>query len=152
MEQKLSQRSMSSWPVVAIGCLLAGTLLAIGAYRLTGTSGVPAPISTIVETRALKFEDRPDGSVAVFDAGASEPFEVLPSQSNGFLRGTLRTLARARKLAGVSSEPPFEVTRWADGRLSLRDPAVGSDINLVAFGQDNYPVFKRFLTEKGAVR
>lgn len=152
MAQQAPQQSMASWPVLVVCCLLAGTILAIAAYRLSGAHVVAAPTSTIVETRALKFEDRPDGSVAVFDAGASEPFEVLPSQSNGFLRGTLRTLARARKLAGVSSEPPFEVTRWADGRLSLRDPAVGSDINLVAFGQDNYPVFKRFLTEKGNVR
>lgn len=152
MGQKSSDQNSISWPVLMIGCILIGTIICIGAYRLSGpVASLNAP-SMIVQSRALKFEDRPDGSVAVFDAGAKEPFEVLPSQSNGFLRGTLRTLARARKLAGVSSEPPFEVTRWADGRLSLRDPAVGSDINLVAFGQDNYPVFKRFLTEKGVVR
>jgi putative photosynthetic complex assembly protein len=152
MDQKPPQQNTQTWPVLIIGCILAGTIIAIGAYRLSGSEAAQNPPSTIVELRALKFEDRADGSVAVYDAGANEPFEVLPSQSNGFLRGTLRTLVRARKLAGVSSEPPFEVIRWADGRLSLRDPAVGSDINLVAFGQDNYPVFKRFLTEKGVVR
>ncbi len=152
MAQNSSQLNATSWPVLVIGGLLVGTIMSIAVYRWSGAGMSLTQPSTVIESRALKFEDRPDGSVAVYDAGATEPFEILPSQTNGFLRGTLRTMARARKLAGVSADPPFEVTRWADGRLSLRDPAVGSDINLVAFGQDNYPVFKRFLTERGVVR
>jgi putative photosynthetic complex assembly protein len=101
-----------------------------------------------VESRALRFEDRQDGSILVYDAESKEPFEVIAPQTNGFLRGTLRGLARGRKLSGIGSHPPFELTRWADGRLSLRDPTTARDISLEPFGPTNIAVFKRLLTLK----
>ena len=104
--------------------------------------------SVAVQTRHLLFQDRADGSIAVLDAGTTEPFEILAPQTNGFLRGTLRGLARARKLAHESAQVPFELTRWADGRLSLRDPATAREIALEPFGPTNTEAFKRLLTLK----
>jgi putative photosynthetic complex assembly protein len=151
-QDALDDRHVSPTALKAIGVLLLGCLIAVAVVRLTGVGGTAVPLSTVVEVRALNFEDRPDGAIAVYDAGAAEPFEILPPKSNGFLRGMLRAMARGRKLEHVGRTQPFEVVRWADGRLSLRDPAVGTDINLEAFGRDNFPVFKRFLTREVLTR
>ena len=63
---------------------------------------------------------------------------VVAPGTNGFLRGVLRGLARERKLERSAIEPPFRLTRWADGRLSLEDPATGRRIDdLEAFGPTN---------------
>ena len=64
---------------------------------------------------------------------------------NGFLRGTLRGLARTRRSEQVSPAVPFHLAQWPDGRLTLDDPATGRHIELLAFGADNAGVFARLL-------
>ena len=78
-----------------------------------------------VQSRTLHFADRNDGAVEVTDADR-HIVAVLPPGTNGFARGVMRGLARARKLEDVGQEPPFVLTRWADGRLSLDDPSTHS--------------------------
>ena len=67
---------------------------------------------------------------------------------NGFLRGTLRGFARTRRADQVSSEMPFRVTGYEDGRLTLADPSTGRVVELEAFGSANEAVFVRLLTMK----
>jgi putative photosynthetic complex assembly protein len=66
--------------------------------------------------------------------------------TGGFLRGVLRGFARDRKLRGLGEEAaPFALTRWADGRLSVTDPATGRYVDLGAFGPDNWKAFAQLL-------
>ena len=57
--------------------------------------GNEQPVSTPISERYLRFEDRADGAVVVYDAKANptdqgaQPIDVATGQ-NGFLRGTLR--------------------------------------------------------------
>ena len=100
----------------------------------------PAAIS-----RDLLFEDGADGSVVVRLAGDAQPVEVLRGEQ-GFLRGTMRGLARTRKAEGIGAEAPFRLTAWADGKLTLEDPATARLVELSAFGPMNTTVFARLLT------
>jgi putative photosynthetic complex assembly protein len=149
MRDALDDSHVSPLALAAVALVLAGTVMAVAAVRLTGATATQVPVSTPVQVRAIRFEDRPDGSIAVFDAGATAPYEIIAPQTNGFLRGTLRGMARARKLNHAGSQPPFELTRWADGRLSLRDPVDGRELALEPFGPVNTAVFKRLLTLAG---
>jgi putative photosynthetic complex assembly protein len=68
--------------------------------------------------------------------------------TNGFLRGTLRGLMRARKRDGLAYSEPMELERRADGELVLIDSKLGAVIALNAFGRTNAAVFGTMLTEK----
>jgi len=126
--------------------LLAVALAATAASRLTGIGTTPNPTSAEMEHRLLHFEDRPDGGVAVYARDETAPVEILEPGTNGFVRSVLRGLARERRARGVGSEPPFRLTRWADGRLTLDDPATGRTIELAAFGPTNAGAFAPLLT------
>lgn len=114
-----------------------------GVGRVTGPWRPPA--AEPVETRQLAFIDRPDGSVLVQDVAAGKPVEVFAPGSNNFARGILRALARQRHLRGLGSEEPFVLSRLADGRVTLADPATGESIDVGSFGSTNAADFARLL-------
>jgi putative photosynthetic complex assembly protein len=90
--------------------------------------------------RLLRFEDRPEGDIAVVDAAHGREVARLRGEQ-GFARGALRTLARERMRRGLGPDVPFELSGYADGKLVLRDPATGERIHLEAFGHSNAAVF-----------
>jgi putative photosynthetic complex assembly protein len=149
MRDALDDSHISPLAILLAGLVMALALVYVGTERLRGAEPTQLAQSAAVETRAIRFEDRADGGISVFDDKASAPFDVIAPQTGGFLRGTLRGLARARKLAHEGPQSPFILTRWADGRLSLADPQTGRDIALEPFGPTNVAVFKRLLTLKG---
>lgn len=107
---------------------------------------------TALSTRDLRFEDQADGSITVYDAEESTVVDVLPPGSYGFIRATLRGFARDHKLdAGPDKreiegpKPPFRVTAWSDGRVSLEDIMTGRSTELTAFGHTNVEAFTRLL-------
>ncbi len=130
--------------IVAMGAIALFAFVAAGAVRLSGVD-VREPDAAAVETRALRFEDLPDGSIAVIDPRSGTRIETV-SGEQGFLRGVLRGLARERKRNELGSEQPFELIGRADGRLTLRDPATGRLVDLESFGPTNAAVFARLLT------
>ena len=64
-----------------------------------------APDAPTIAMRALRFEDRPDGSVAVIDARSGRQIERVQGEA-GFLRGALRALARERQRATSAPARP----------------------------------------------
>jgi putative photosynthetic complex assembly protein len=117
--------------------------------RLSGLGTVQMPETASVESRPLRFQDMRDGSIQVTDARTGQVAASVEPGTNGFIRGTLRGLARERKRRGIGIEPPFTLTRWADGRLSLEDPTTGRVIALDAFGPTNGEAFAQLLTAGG---
>ena len=100
-------------------------------------------------SRDLLFRDLPDGGVAVFDAkDTSATIEIVAPATNGFLRATMRGLARQRLRQDADKETPFRLTEWADGRLTLEDPTTGRRVEMEAFGITNEQVFADLLTAK----
>jgi putative photosynthetic complex assembly protein len=130
-------------PLYGAGALLLVALCAAGAGRVFGADGRP-PASHVLAARDLTFEDRADGAVIVADADHPGHVTVMTGE-NGFLRGTLRGLARTRRSEGIGPALPFRLTAWTDGRLTLDDPSTGREIELEAFGSLNEAVFARLL-------
>ncbi|MBL8302363.1 MAG: photosynthetic complex assembly protein PuhC [Ideonella sp.] len=131
-------------PLIAIAVLLSGVLIAVAAVRLSGTV-IRAPDAPPVQSRLLKFEDRPDGRIAVIDARHGREVHAIVGEA-GFVRGTLRGLARERKRMGGGPEQPFELVSHADGRLTLHDAVTGRVIDLDAFGPTNTSGFAALLS------
>ena len=61
----------------------------------------------------------------------------------------MRILARERRMNDEGRETPFRLIRWADGRLSIEDPATGRRIDLGAFGAANTQAFARLMPTSG---
>ena len=130
--------------LIGIGVLVLAVLLAVAAVRWSGAS-VRESDAPSVATRLLRFEDRPDGSIAVIDARSGATLERLRGEQ-GFIRGALRALTRERRMRDVGPTPPFELAARADGRLTLVDPSTGARIDLESFGPANAGVFARLMT------
>lgn len=122
----------------------------VSAYmaRSTDVGTLHMPEAVALESRDLRFEDREDGGITVFEitaAGEQLPLTVLEPGSNGFVRGVLRGLARERRRRGLGAETPFRLATREDGRFTLEDPAIGRTIDLKAFGPTNTEAFARLL-------
>ncbi len=130
-------------PLVAIGGLLFFVLVAVAWVRLTGID-IRDPEAPAVHSRSLRFEDRPDGSISVIDARSGRTVHTVVGEA-GFIRGTLRGMARERKRSGGGPEQAFELVAHADGRLTLSDAVTGRVIDLAAFGPINAAAFAAML-------
>ncbi len=131
-------------PLIGAGTLVAAALIFATAGRLTGAVSL-APEASIVAQHELKFEDRANGAVAVYEDGAAQPTTIVNAGTNGFLRGTMRALARDRNQHEIGRNTPFKLTVWSDGRLTLEDPAVGRRVELQAFGPTNAGAFAKLI-------
>jgi putative photosynthetic complex assembly protein len=131
-----------------MGGLVALSIIAAAAGRLTGMTDT-ALTSTPVVTRDLVFHDLADGAIAVYDAkDPTKPIDIVPRESNGFLRGTMRGLAQQRVRQDADRDVPFRLTQWADSRLTLEDPTTHRMLDLESFGATNEGAFAKLLTAK----
>ncbi len=130
--------------LLAVGALLLAALTGVAAVRLTGVE-IRTPDASAVVTREFRFEDRPDGSIAVLDRSGTHVVDTVPPGTNGFLRGTMRGLARERMRQGVSPALPFEMIGRADGKLTLEDPGTGRRVDLGSFGPTNAAAFAHIM-------
>ncbi|MGJ7506188.1 photosynthetic complex assembly protein PuhC [Variovorax sp. GT1P44] len=125
----------------ALGALVLAALFAVSFVRLTGIGVVHVADAEAVSVREFRFEDRPDGGITVLDARSGRPVHSVAPETNGFLRGTMRGLARERHRRGIGAEIPFRMVGRADGKLTLEDPATGRRVDLGSFGPTNAAVF-----------
>ena len=144
MNAELNSQTIPRGAVFAAAALVVAAVAGTAWVRLSGVS-IRAPDAPALVQRALRFEDRTDGSVAVIDATTGRAFDAISGQA-GFVRGTLRGLAQERKRQGLGPEQPFLLIGRADGRLTLQDPATGRIVDLESFGPVNAGVFARLLT------
>lgn len=131
-------------------------LFALIATTIVRIAGIPPAASPVlmraqaniapVQSRTLRFTDRADGAVVIEDVTLGQTASVIePGQQTGFIRGVMRGLARERRMHGVGDGPPFTLTLWADGQLSLTDTATGRSIEMTAFGSSNRAAFAALL-------
>ena len=139
--------------LIAAGSLVAFSLLATAVGRLERLNApppsAPAPRSTPAASIDLRFADDANGAVIVREASSGRTIATLAPGTNGFVRGVMRGLVRDRKMRGIGAGPPFQLTRWDDRRLTLKDTATGRTIDLDAFGSSNKEDFVVLLPAKG---
>ena len=135
-------------PAMALAALVLICLATVIWVRFSGQN-IHAQDDAPLVSRALRFEDRLDGSIAVIDPANGTQITSIQGEQ-GFVRGVLRALARERKKNGLGSEQPFELIARKDGRFTLYDPATNARIDLEAFGPTNVSVFSHLLTSTSA--
>jgi putative photosynthetic complex assembly protein len=101
-------------------------------------------------TRPLRFFDEADGTVRVEDGASAEVLARFGQGEGGFVRATVRNLVHQRRIRELGAEVPFELVRWNDGSMTLRDPATGFRIEVSSFGPDNRAVYAAMLPARGA--
>jgi putative photosynthetic complex assembly protein len=148
--QPASPDSFPRWVLLCAGGVIAFSLISVGMVRLTG-NGPDQRAAAAVQERQLRFEDRPDGSIAITDGRSGEAVASVQGEQ-GFVRGALRALARERKARGLGPEQPFQLRVRSDGGLTLYDPATTQRVDLEAFGPTNAEHFARLLTNPPAGR
>ncbi len=136
--------------IFAAAALILFALAAVTTVRLTGVGGAHFTLPAAVESRDLRFEDGEKGSVLVFDANDSQLVDTLAPGSNGFIRVVMRGLARERRLGDIGAQPPFRLTRYAGGQITLTDTSTGKQIDLGAFGSTNTEAFARLMNLRSA--
>ncbi len=137
----MAARAGSVAVAAALASMLLGALLAAGTGRWT--TPAPEAAGSATGLRALRFVDRPDGGIDVVDAALGRRVAAIEPGRDGFVRSTLRGLARERRRLGLNDEQPFELRQEGAGRLVLHDPASGRRIELQAFGATNAGAFAR---------
>ena len=142
----LSDPASLRMPLMAAGALVVLSIVGVGAVRWSGMP-ISTPDAPVVAARVLQFTDRKDGGIDVTDVGTGQLVETVTGQS-GFIRGTLRGLARERKRSGIGSTEPFALLAHSDGRLTLIDPSTSRRVDLESFGPTNEAEFVRMLPDQ----
>lgn len=139
-------------PLRAAASLAVLTVVAVAFVRFTGIGVEPAVHSATRVERDLRFVehrsggvDTSAGGIDVIDARTGGKIDELRPGADGFIRATLRGLARERLRRGLGPEVPFRLALHVDGRLTLEDPATERTIELEAFGPTNFGAFARLL-------
>jgi putative photosynthetic complex assembly protein len=112
--------------------MAVSTLVLVGFARWSGIKADPFD-SPVTSSRALRFEDTPNGAVAVLDPYSDIEITRFEGEQ-GFVRGVLRAVSRERKRRGVDRHTPLLLQGHADGSLTLDDAATGETIHLESFG------------------
>lgn len=137
--------SFPRWFLLGAAALVLFSLASVGLVRLTGNGpDQRRAVEPSTVERPLRFEDRPDGSIAVVD-GRTGALVASVQGEQGFLRGALRALSRERRARGLGSEQPFQLVARPDGRLTLIDPVTDQRIDLESFGPTNAGKFASLL-------
>ncbi|MFP4062895.1 MAG: photosynthetic complex assembly protein PuhC [Halochromatium sp.] len=137
--------------LIGAAVLIGFAILAVAMVRLTGMGGAEVPYAPVLEARELVFEDLGDGVTMVAlpgPQGADRDAVVglLKSGEHGFAMGMMRGMVRGRQARDLPLDAPYQLALLEDGRLVFRDPSVGTEIDLRAFGPTNlatlYPLLR----------
>lgn len=132
----------------AAGAMIALSITFAFLARTTDFGATRLEDKPAVSGISLRFNDQPDGSIAVTDATTGATLETLAPGDRGFVRVLLRSLAFDRARAGLGADAPFRLETLADGDHVLKDTATGRIITLKAFGWSNEAAFASLL-DKG---
>ncbi len=143
MPRTMRQDVFGKGPVIGMGL----AILAVVGLTVAPLPSARAPESEahIRSERSFVATDRGDGAVVLTDATTGRDVLVAAPGEDGFMRGTLRGLARDRRMRDLGPEAPFRLVAWTDGRMTLDDTSTGRRLDLLAFGQTQVEAFARLL-------
>lgn len=130
--------------LLGAAALIAFSFLAVATAHYSGVGTQQLPAAQTVERLLLSFEDQDDGSILVRNAANGAAIYSVAPGTNGFIRSTLRGLARERRRSGLDASTPFVLGTSQDGVVWLEDPATRRHIGLDAFGPANAGAFAEF--------
>lgn len=128
----------------ALAVVVFALVLVIGAVWTKDETKDAATLKPVSE-RHLYFLDGNNGEVVVYDAVSREKIAAFEKGEGAFVRISMRSLMRQRKLKEIDFKQPFLLVQTEDGNLSITDPQSGDKIRVNAFGQNAIESFARFL-------
>jgi putative photosynthetic complex assembly protein len=140
MSDHIHTQAVPRGALIGAAFLMIGTI-AVAAGARSARLAAPPAVPPAVAVAEIRFEDRPDGSLAVLDAHTGHEDLVLAPGSNNFIRGVLRGMFRSRKLESLGHDGTFRLSQEADGSLTLEDPQTARVVNLDSFGPSNANAF-----------
>lgn len=132
-------------PLIAAATLIAVSIIGVAIARYTGFDPRVAPPAPTLDVRSLAFIAQPDGTMTVLDTNTQQEITTLPPGDEGFVRATLRSLARERNRQNIPANTPYRLVSHTDGHLTLEDPATNRSFDLGSFGPTNLAAFSRLL-------
>lgn len=147
-QQLMMRRNDNMIPTGLLMGMVALVVVALGITtyaRLTDRPLVGVPHEAAVTAgRAIILDGSRDGSVTVRDENGAVILEP-DAERAGFISVIWRGLDRKRMIHQVAGNPPVKLVEYANGRLSLQDPASGWSAELANFGDMNEAAFARLL-------
>lgn len=137
--------------IVGAGLLILSVIaLAIFARVTHADRGGPRlePVTQAVGMRDLIFKTNPRDASAemdVIDATTGQTVRHFGPTEGGFVRGSLRGLARLRTTQGISPDEPYRLTEWPGGRMTLQDRRTGMIVEVNAFGVTSVEGYRALL-------
>jgi putative photosynthetic complex assembly protein len=150
MSERAAQETIPRPALWFMGAMVAASLIAAAAGRYISAGTVRVPGSDVVDSRDIRVLDRQAGGLEIRDGRTAEVIDVILPGEGGFIRGVMRSFARERRQGDIGSESPVRVLRRQDGRVAIRDPVNGREIELNAFGPTNVASFAKYLTTSAA--
>jgi putative photosynthetic complex assembly protein len=133
----------------AIGLVVLTLVLVFADQAADAVRGEQTTTSPETALR-LRFEDLPEGAVAIYRHADGERLLRLSAEESSFLRTVVRSLVDRRERAEIPSALPFDLIRWSDGTMVLADPTNGQYMPLNGFGRDNERAFRRLFANAEA--
>lgn len=141
-------------PLLGALAIVLLTVVLVLVSVLGGIEPVGTKSASSVEERDLYFQDHKNGQVLVFDANSKEEIGKFQKGEGAFVRISMRSMMRQRKLKEVDLKKPFKLVRFSDGNIKIVDPYSNEFIRINAFGPIAIKSFGQFLStnhlEKGA--
>ncbi len=136
-------------PLYSAFVLIAFAVVAIIFSQKTGIGTMLTDPGRPLDMIDLTISQTVDDRVLVTEANSGRVLADFAPGEGGFVRGSLRALARMRMTAEVDINEPYRVIKWSNGSVSLSDTKSGQRIYLNAFGPDQVAAFEKFLGNEG---
>jgi putative photosynthetic complex assembly protein len=149
MSDIAADQNVPKGAILGAFALIAFALVSVSVARLTGLGTVHSDHAMPVQAMSLRFEDRPDGGIAVIAPDSGAVLGVIEPGTDGFIRTVLRSLAFDRQRHHIGAGPAFALTNWSDRHATLDDPSTGRSVDLVAFGKTNMQAFSNLMIMAG---
>lgn len=147
--QQARRPSFPRLPLYSAFALIAFAIAAIAFGERTGIGTVRTETGTPVDMIDLTLSQEPGDRVVVKEAASGRVIADFGPGEGGFIRGSIRGLARMRMVAEAEADAPYRLIKWNSGALTFSDTATGQRIHLNAFGPDQVAAFEKLLNPEG---
>ena len=136
--------------LISAAVLIGLTIVFAATSKQTGIGKTKVQYAEVEQQLPLYFEDKANGEIDIIAANSGVLIKTLTSGEGGFIRGVMRGLVRERRSHGMGPDVPFILSRHADDRYSITDPATNRRIDLEPFGDTNINAFADLLEQDSA--
>ena len=143
------RESFPRLPLYTAFALIGFAVAAIIFGQATGIGTMLTDPGTPIDIVDLNLTQEADDRILVAETNSGRTLADFGPDEGGFIRGSMRALARMRMVADAEMDAPYRLIKWSSGALSLSDTATGQRIYLNAFGPDQVAAFERFLDSQG---